>query len=245
MRQQNLVTCVCPTYSRPMFVEQAVRLFSRQTWRRAELLILDDSPKDLQCSVKESDSVKVVRLPERVTMSHKHNLALKLAQGDFVAHFDDDDWQSPMRLMRQLEALVLRGLDICGFPTGYLLTTGDARFWKFDRSFKSQARFVGNSVIDYGIPVMDGSTMFRRAVVGDRQYPEMVTGQKVVFLHQLWKAGAKLEVLPNDGMYVYVRHSPSSSAVNTWQYGRDRRLAPTDRPSWFPAADLEFYRRAM
>ena len=236
---KNFVTCVCPTYSRPRFVEQAIKQFLRQTWTRSELLIFDDSPKDLQTQIQDSPRVKVFRLKDRLPMGEKHNLGLDQAQGDFIAHWDDDDWAASSRLIKQIETLALEEADICGYPTGLLLTCGDARFWKFDPNYGRRSGLIGNSVIDYGVPFMDGSAVFRRSAIGATRYPVLPTGQKVVFLHQMWKAGATMKRLENDGMYVYVRHSS-----NTWQYGRDRRLLPVVRPSWFRESDLDFYRRA-
>jgi len=245
MNTKHFVTCVMPTYGRPRFVEQAVKLFLAQAWTRSELLIFDDSPAELRVRVRENSRIKVFQLGERVSMGEKHNLGLDAAQGEFIAHFDDDDWQSPRRLTRQVETLVLEDLDICGFLTDCLLTTGDARFWRFDRAYGKRTGLVGNSVIDFGVPFMDGSAAFRRSAIGEARYPTMPTGQKVVFLHQMWKAGAKIKSLPNNGMYVYVRHAPKSSAVNTWQYLKDRRLLEIEKPTWFPFADLDFYRRAV
>lgn len=244
MREKYSVSCICPTYSRPRFLEQAVRLFLRQTWQRSELLIFDDSPKGLQAEIQESPRVKVFRLNERLPMGHKHNLGLAAAQGEFIAHFDDDDWQSPLRLIRQVETLAIEGLDLCGYVTDCLLTTGDARFWRFDRTFIPRKLYVGNSMISVGVPFMDGTAMFRRGIVGPTLYPTIQVSQKVQFLYDLWKKqGAKIKALPNTGMYVYTRHR-KGSATNTWQYGRDRRLLPIEQPRWFPSADLDFYRRA-
>lgn len=236
-----------PTYRRPRFVEQAVKLFLRQTWTNSELIILDDSPAGEQTPVKDSPRIKVIRLGERLPLGEKHNLGLEASQGDFVAHWDDDDWQSPFRLIRQVEMLVMEPVDLCGHKCDVLLTTGNARFWRFDRTFTPRKAKVGNSSIgvEYGIPFMDGSAMYRRSVVGASRYPTVTVGQKVVFLHELWKLrGARLKAMPNQGMYVYVRHSPKSGTANTWQYLKDRRLLAIEKPSWFPFADLDFYRRA-
>jgi len=98
---------------------------------------------------------------------------------------------------------------------------------------------VGNAMIAVNVPFMDGTAMFKRSVVGEMQYPTIEVGQKVVFLEGLERAGAKLKGMPNEDMYVYVRHG-----VNTWQYRNDRRLTPVERPTWFPPQDLAFYRGA-
>ncbi len=246
MSTKPFVSLLCPTYARPWFVEQAVKLFLRQTWTNSELLIFDDSPKPLQAAIKDTPRIKVTHLNEHLPMGTKLNMGLDAAQGDFIAHWDDDDWQSPLRLTRQAETLVLDGVDACGYTCEELMTTGDARFWKFDRSFNPRKVYVGNSMISVGVPFMDGTAMFRRSVVGPTRYPTIQVSQKVQFIYDLWKKrGAKLKQLPNVGMYVYVRHPQQSRARNTWQYLQDRRLTAINKPAWFPQADLDFYRRAV
>jgi len=232
-----LVSCICPTYSRPRFLVQTVEYFLRQRWRNAELIILDDSPSDLQAPLRMYPRVRVKRFSDRLPMGLKHNIGLEMAQGDFIAHWDDDDWQSSMRLMRQVETLLLEPVDVCGYATNLLMTDGDGKFWRFLRG--KRKTLVGNAMIAVNVPFMDGTAMFKRSVVGEMQYPTIEVGQKVVFLEGLERAGAKLKGMPNEDMYVYVRHG-----VNTWQYRNDRRLTPVERPTWFPPQDLAFYRGA-
>jgi glycosyltransferase involved in cell wall biosynthesis len=244
VRTKPRVTLLCPTYARPQFVEQTIKLFLRQTWTESELLIFDDSPRELRAAVPKTPRVKVIYLNERVPMGDKLNMGLDVAQGDFIAHWDDDDWQSPFRLTRQLETLMLSPVDICGYPRGALMTTGDARFWVFDPRYIAHKPLIGNATVPLGIPFMDGTAMFRRSIVGSVRYPTLPVGQKVVFIYELWKThGARIKPLVNDGMYVYVRHHAASHAVNTWQYLQDLRLLEIPRPSWFPLADLPFYRK--
>lgn len=245
------VTCVCPTYARPVFLQRAVKQFLQQSWAKSELLVIDDSPKELRAELPSSPRVKVHYLKDKHVLGDKHNIGLDLAQGDFIAHWDDDDWQSPRRLVKQLEELLLgEEGDICGYATDVLLTTGDARFWRFDRKFygnNPKHGFVGNSPINYGVPFMDGTAMFRRSIVGKIRYPSMQVSQKVKFLYDIWKQNDNIKLLrmANEGMYVYVRHSSRSSATNTWQYLKDRRLTPIHKPAWFPQSDLDFYKRAV
>lgn len=232
-----LVSCICPTYARPRFLIRAVEYFLRQRWRNAELIVLDDSPAEELAMLPSHPRIRVRRLHERLPMGEKHNLGLEMAQGDMIAHWDDDDWQSPLRLMRQVEVLLLQKADVCGYATDLLMTCGDARFWRFVKG--KRTTLVGNAMIAVNVPFMDGTAMFKRSVVGQMQYPTIPVGQKVVFLEGLHRAGAKLKSMPNDGIYVYVRHD-----ANTWQYYNDRRLAEVPRPVWFPAQDLAFYKGA-
>lgn len=241
MRSNYSVTCICPTYRRPRFVEQTVRLFLAQTWQNAELLIYEDSPEGERVSIPQHPRVKLVTLEDRMTMGAKHNMGLAASQGEFITHWDDDDWQAPRRLVKQLEDLVLKGGDVNGYVTEYLLTVGDARFWKFDSRYtkRNERGCVGNATIPIGVPFMDGTAMFRRGVIGAAKYPDIAVGQKVLFLDAMRTAGAELHGLPNDGTYVYVRHGS-----NTWQYYSDKRLKAQAQPSWFPLRELPFYRSA-
>lgn len=238
------VSCVCPTYARVEYLERAAKLFLAQSWQRAELIVIDDSPKNMRASLPASPRIKVIYLDDKVSMGAKHNIGLELAQGEYVAHWDDDDWQSPRRLVKQIEHLATDHGDVCGFAMDMLLTTGDARFWRFDRTYQPKKALVGNATVKVSVPFMDGSAMFKRSAVGAARYPDIPVGQKVVFLDEVRRQGARLTTLTNDGDYVYVRHR-GPKYVNTWQYGSDRRLLPVSTPSWFPVAHLDFYKKAV
>jgi glycosyltransferase involved in cell wall biosynthesis len=231
-----LVSCIMPTFNRPHFVAQAIRLFMRQTWEHAELLIFDDSPKGARAEVPKHPRIKLFRLEEPTPMWAKHNLGLDAAQGEVLAHWDDDDWQSPLRLIREVEAIVLEGFDICGLTFDLFLTYGDGRFWRFDPKFGPRRGPIGNAQIRNRLPFMDATAMFRRSAIGSFRYPPLKVGQKVGFLQDVWDAGAKLKQIKNGGLYVYVRHDR-----NTWQYGSHRRLLPVPRPQYFPQLELPFY----
>lgn len=222
-----------------------MKQFLQQSWTNSELLVIDDSPSNQRVRVA-GPRVKVIYPNERMSLGAKHNLGLELAQSEILSHWDDDDWQAPRRLIHQVEALALGKADICGYATDLLMTTGDAKFWRFDRTFIPTTEYVGNSMTKVGVPFMDGTAMWWRKLVGDIRYPDIAVSQKVKFLYDVWKMrNARVLRLPNDGMYIYVRHSNASSAHNTWQYMRDRRLLAVNRPPWFSDEDMEFYRNAV
>ena len=43
----------------------------------------------------------------------KRNIACELAQGEVIAHWDDDDWMAPAWLGSQVETLLSKGAGIC------------------------------------------------------------------------------------------------------------------------------------
>ncbi len=64
--------------------------------------------------------------------------------------------------------------------------------------------------------------------------------EKVDFLNAAVASGATWTVIPNDRLFVYVRHGK-----NTWKYREDLVHVPAARPAWFPDIDERFYRRAV
>ena len=195
-------------------------------------------------NVKEfGPRVRYIWYDERTPMAMKHDDAVKLAQGDVLCHFDDDDWSAPMRLTRQLEAIVLQDAHIVGLKLGYVLVKG--QWMVFDHTGLKPPPDgvigpVGNSLGGKLLGYHDGTAMFKRSVVGESSYGTHAVSQKVVFLNLLAaKQGVKTVVMDNQGLFIYVRHDK-----NTWQFGKALKLKPVAGPRFFPADDLEFYRSA-
>jgi hypothetical protein len=62
--------------------------------------------------------------------------------------------------------------------------------------------------------------------------------EKVDFLNAAAAAGATWTVIPNNDLFVYVRHG-----ANTWQYNESLAHVAVPVPPWFPDEELKFYRR--
>ena len=64
-------------------------------------------------SPQQSDRVSRVK----AALSERHTVALTIwaeARGEFVAHWDDDDWMAPGRLTYQVGSLLRSGAELCG-----------------------------------------------------------------------------------------------------------------------------------
>ena len=51
------------------------------------------------------DRIVYLRRDQRSSVGVKRNLACEHAEGELIAHFDDDDWYAPNRLSIQVAAL--------------------------------------------------------------------------------------------------------------------------------------------
>lgn len=109
-----LVSCIMPTYNRREFVPHAIRYFLRQDYADKELIVIDDGTDIIRDLVPRDEQIRYLRLKEKVTLGAKLNLACKRAQGESIAHWDDDDWNAARRLTYQVETLAREGTDLCG-----------------------------------------------------------------------------------------------------------------------------------
>jgi glycosyltransferase involved in cell wall biosynthesis len=103
-----LVSCICPTFNRPPnyqhLVEEAVESFLRQTYPNKELILLNDCRRqELVC---DAPGVRVFNIADRfASLGEKWNAAARLASGDLVAPWPDDDISLPWRLSLSVELI--------------------------------------------------------------------------------------------------------------------------------------------
>lgn len=92
-----LISCVMPTYGRPLYVNEAVAMFLEQDYPAKELIILNDCPGQIfTCDLPE---VHVINASERYpTLGEKRNACIDLARGEIIAVWDDDDVYLPWQL---------------------------------------------------------------------------------------------------------------------------------------------------
>lgn len=121
---QPLVSCLCVTENRSAFLPWLLWSYERQTWANKELVVVDSSERPF--SADRSD-VRVVHAPEKTGISAKRNLALAEARGEFIAWFDDDDWQHPERLERLCGYLLGGDSDVAGCTSSWFLDLWKSR----------------------------------------------------------------------------------------------------------------------
>ncbi len=232
-----LVSCIMPTWNRRGVVPLAIRSFQRQDYPNRELIVVDDGDDAVEDLVSGVPGVRYVRLPGRRTIGAKRNAACERARGEFIAHWDDDDWYAPERLRYQIGPLVAGQADITGLENRFMLETGQGRFWT-TRGDLHRRMFLGD--------VHGGTLVFRRQLFADGlKYPDVNLAEDAWLLHAALARGKRLQRLSNPGVFVYVRHRR-----NAWRECVPGRFLIPDgwqritRPAMFSASELSSYETA-
>lgn len=126
-----LVSVIMPAWNAEATIEAAVRSILGQTWRRLELLVVDDASTDntwavLQRLAATDSRMRIFRNSVNVGPYVSKNIAVTQAGGAWITGHDADDWAHPQRIERQVGFCRDRGAVAC--LAGMLRVAPDGRF---------------------------------------------------------------------------------------------------------------------
>jgi len=101
----DLVSCILPTRDRPDFFPQALGCFLCQTYRPAELIVVDDGERSVEGLCAGLDRVRYIRLSRPEHTGMKLNIGIEEARGSLLQKLDDDDYYHPEFLKTAAAAL--------------------------------------------------------------------------------------------------------------------------------------------
>ena len=112
-----LISVIVPVYKVEAYLHRCVDSVLKQTYRELELILVDDGSPDGCpgiCDAYEAADNRV-RVVHKANggLSDARNAGMRIAQGEYIAFVDSDDWVAQDYLETMLEALRRSGSDIC------------------------------------------------------------------------------------------------------------------------------------
>jgi glycosyltransferase involved in cell wall biosynthesis len=160
-----------PTYNRRTFLPRSLRCFLRQDHPNLELVIVDDGTDSIADLLPQDARIRYFQLAEKQNVGAKRNFACERARGEYIVHWDDDEWYAPSRVRRQLQVLRESGARVSG--------TSVAFFYHelADRAFRY--RFLG--------PVSSwmGALAYPRRVWSERPFDPISIAEDVRFISRV------------------------------------------------------------
>jgi glycosyltransferase involved in cell wall biosynthesis len=104
---EPLVSILIPAYNAQESIADTLWSAIAQTWRRKEIIVVDDGSRDRTAEVVRrfaSQGVALASVPNQGAAAAR-NHALRLSQGDYIQYLDADDLLAPDKIERQLAAL--------------------------------------------------------------------------------------------------------------------------------------------
>ena len=118
-----------PVHNGEKYLRKAMESILNQSFRDFEFLIIDDGSSDTSAEIIRSyrdNRIKLVENESNLGLIETLNKGIKLAQGEFVARMDCDDFSLPNRLAEQTAYMERNRLvGICG---SWILVQGEKEF---------------------------------------------------------------------------------------------------------------------
>ncbi|HEX3527301.1 MAG TPA: glycosyltransferase [Thermoanaerobaculia bacterium] len=209
-----LVSCIMPTFDRRAFIPQAIGCFLAQDYPSLELVVVDDGNDPIADLLPSDPRIVYLRLSDRKTVGAKRNYACERARGEFIVHWDDDDWYPPSRVRVQIGALVERGGDVCGTSILYYYDRSREQAWCYQYSGGPNPWVGGNTLA------------YRREAWRRNPFPDMQIGEDAQFV---WRhPPSRVVDLKDPGLCIAAVHASNISAKDTsgvyWSSERVERI---------------------
>lgn len=163
-----LVSCILPTTSqRRHWIPLAIELFKAQGFPDRELIIggdvgILDAPGIAQ-GIMYDPKIRFIEVAN-LNIGAKRNALNRFARGEWIAHWDDDDWYAPWRLLAQMTALKSTGALLAANRSLVFYDVPRGQFWCY-QMLPSTAGGICSTMI------------YHRSIWERHPFPDLKTGE--------------------------------------------------------------------
>jgi glycosyltransferase involved in cell wall biosynthesis len=195
LREQG-VSCVCVTRNRRGWLPQAIGCYLAQSYYPRELVIVADG-EDIRDIVPEREDIRLIHVEEGRTIGEKRNFGVAQARGKYVAHWDDDDYSAPGRLVDQVDRIRVSARPVSGYSQ---FDFTDGREWW---------RYTGDENFAPG-----SSLLYEREWALQHPFLAIQIGEDGEFVKYARERGA-IVTAPANGMLTATNH-PGNTSPRTY-----------------------------
>ena len=110
MESRDKVSIIIPTYNRAGIVEDAIQSALDQTYKKIEVIVVDDGSTDETADIIEKYDGKVKHFSIlHAGVSAARNVGIKRAEGEWLAFLDSDDYWLEKKLEKQMKYTLDKG----------------------------------------------------------------------------------------------------------------------------------------
>lgn len=215
------ISIIVPIYNVEPYLHRCVDSLLRQTYKDFELILVDDGSPD-NCGricdehVTADSRVRVVHKPNG-GLSDARNAGLAIAQGEYIAFVDSDDWVAKDYLERLLAALLETGADIC--ECDVFRTSGEEPSAEHGNpAVYETSEALKQLIHDGSFHQHVWNKLYRRDVIADILFPKGKTNEDEFWTYQVF-GNAKKVVKIQDVLYFYFQR-PGSIMGETYSLKR-------------------------
>ena len=116
--KKKLVSVVMSVFNDEDTIEKSIDSIINQTYKKLELLIMDDGSSDETLKIinkykNKYKFIKVFKNENNKGLTYSLNKLIKDSEGEYIARQDSDDESMPNRIMEQITTVEKNNLDFC------------------------------------------------------------------------------------------------------------------------------------
>lgn len=164
------MSVIIPTFNRAEIVTRAIDSVLEQTYRRCEIIVVDDGSTDNTADVLQSYNDRIVYVRQKnAGPSSARNRGIRESKGEFIAFLDSDDLWLATKLERQVGLLVDAGPETpCCLCDSLIRMPGGQERSSFDIAFL-KARESEGLWLNPAMVLATRFVLFSQAVLVRRQ----------------------------------------------------------------------------
>lgn len=217
------LSIIVPVYKAEKYLVRCVESVLAQTMKDFELILVDDGSPDKSGAMCDDFAAKDTRVKvihqANSGVSAARNAGVAVAQGDYIAFVDSDDWISPNMYELLLRAAEDENADIvkCGFEH----TDGKGR--DEYQGYGNERQYYKGNLIEHWFRenhIYVWNAVYRAEIAKKIEYPVGITGGEDDYASFFYLYYANSMVLLPDCLYHYFINNEGSAANTDWFYMR-------------------------
>ena len=211
--EQPLVSVIVPVYNVERFLDRCVHSLTNQTYRRLEIILVDDGSPDGSSELCD----EWAKRDERVRVIHKlngglsdaRNAGLDTMHGDFVAFVDSDDYVEPDYVERLYAGIGDADMSVCSIiceDSNGITQSENIAIADVPTVIKSE-EYLHRAMLDWRL-VVAWNKLYKASAWESLRFPVGRIHEDEYVLHQVADQCDTINVLP-DGLYHYVANDNS------------------------------------
>lgn len=217
--EKGLVSVIVPVYNTEKYLRQCINSIIDQTYRKLEIILVDDGSTDRSGSIceeyaKQDSRIKVIH-QKNGGLSAARNAALDVAAGEYIGFVDSDDYILPGMYENMVHCIEKQEADICVCMYRYEDEDGRRRLSKSDAAINFYGKKTAEefAVCLYAggylnlVAISVWNKLYRRHVFAEERFLGRYAEDDEIF-GRIYSKPYSVYVM-EQMYYMYVRHENS------------------------------------
>ncbi len=222
------ISIIVPVYKVEKYLNKCVESIVNQTYKNLEIILVDDGSPD-NCPqicdewAKKDDRIKVIHKENGGQVSAR-NMALDIANGEYIAFVDSDDYIDTTMYEKLIKTAIQNNADIVRcmynrvYENGEVIPVIENNLAKINSAniinYYISGTYIksGNVIVTGNIAPNIWSCLYSKNIIGDKRFENQTIGEDFLFNCSLVSPDVKISYV-NEHLYNYLIREGSTMTV--------------------------------